>query len=99
MDTTFGVLVIWAVLLLAQHITRFYQLKGFESGVYGEGDCIEQFKSWSKQLGIYILALIAMKMVVVILFGLCPWLRHFGEWVLGWTMGNYKIQVIFVMLM
>ncbi|EIE84100.1 hypothetical protein RO3G_08805 [Rhizopus delemar RA 99-880] len=37
-------------------------------------------------------------MVVVILFGLCPWLRHFGEWVLGWTMGNYKIQVIFVML-
>lgn len=90
--------MIWAVLSLAKWITEFYRLKGFESGIYGDehGD---QMKSWSKQLGIYVLALVTMKVVVLVLFGLCPWLERLGEWVLEWTMGNYRIQVVFVMLM
>ncbi|CEG78728.1 hypothetical protein RMATCC62417_13295 [Rhizopus microsporus] len=96
-DTTFGVLVIWAVLSLAKRIAELYRLKGFESGIYGD-EYGDQIKSWSKQLGIYVLALVTMKVVVLALFGLCPWLERLGEWVLEWTMGNYRIQVVFVML-
>lgn len=83
---------------MAKRITEFYRLKGFESGIYGD-EYGDQMKSWSKQLGIYVLALVTMKVVVLALFGLCPWLERLGEWVLEWTMGNYRIQVVFVMLM
>ncbi|KAI8638853.1 vacuolar membrane protein-domain-containing protein [Parasitella parasitica] len=97
-DTTLGVLIIWAVLAAVKFIARFYRLKGLQSGVYGEPPLVNQIIVWTKQLGVYILALITMKVVVLILFGLCPWLETFGEWVLGWTMGNYRLQVLFVML-
>lgn len=97
-DTTLGVLIIWGVLSAVKFFARFYRLKGFQSGVYGEPPFVHQVRVWAKQLGVYILALVTMKVVVVVLFGLCPWLETFGEWVLGWTMGNYRLQVLFVML-
>ncbi|OAC98069.1 hypothetical protein MUCCIDRAFT_122803, partial [Mucor lusitanicus CBS 277.49] len=97
-DTTLGVLIIWGVLSAVKFVARFYRLKGFQSGVYGDPPLVNQIKVWAKQLGVYVLALVTMKVVVVILFGLCPWLETFGEWVLGWTMGNYRLQVLFVML-
>ncbi|KAG2195994.1 hypothetical protein INT47_011499 [Mucor saturninus] len=97
-DTTFGVLIIWAVLSSVKHLTRFYKLDGFQSGVYGDPPLRNQIKMWAKQLGVYILALVTMKVVVLFLFGICPWLEGFGEWVLSWTAGNYRLQVLFVML-
>ncbi|KAI9475426.1 MAG: vacuolar membrane protein-domain-containing protein [Benjaminiella poitrasii] len=97
-DTTFGVLVIWAVLSIVKLIARLYHLKGFQSGLYGEPPLRNQIKTWAKQLAVYIVALVMMKTVVVVLFGLCPWLESFGRWVMSWTMGNYRIQVVFVML-
>ncbi|KAI7898888.1 vacuolar membrane protein-domain-containing protein [Cokeromyces recurvatus] len=97
-DTTLGVLVIWAILSIVKFFVRFYRLKGFQSGVYGEPPITNQMKNWTKQLVVYIMTLITMKIVVVILFSICPWLESFGKWVLSWTMGNYRIQVVFVML-
>ncbi|CEP13654.1 hypothetical protein [Parasitella parasitica] len=97
-DTTLGVLIIWGVLAAVKFIASLYRLKGFQSGIYGEPPLVNQIKVWSKQLGVYILALVTMKIVVLVLFGVCPWLESFGEWVLGWTMGNYRLQVLFVML-
>jgi hypothetical protein len=97
-DTTLGVLIIWGVLSAVKFVTRFYRLNGFQSGVYGEPPLTNQTKIWAKQLGVYVMALVIMKIVVLILFGICPWLEDFGEWVLTWTMGNYRIQVLFVML-
>ncbi|OBZ84551.1 hypothetical protein A0J61_07399 [Choanephora cucurbitarum] len=97
-DTTFGVLIIWAVLSVVKRLANFYRLKGFQSGVYGSPPLGNQLRVWAKQLGAYVLALVVMKLVVVILFSLCPWLETLGEWVLSWTMGNYRLQVLFVML-
>lgn len=97
-DTTFGVFVIWGVLSAVKFMTRFYRLKGFQSGVYGEPPLHNQLVIWLKQLSVYILALVTMKIVVLVLFAICPWLEGFGKWVLKWTMGNYKLQVLFVML-
>lgn len=99
MDTTLGVLIIWGVLSTVTTLANYYVLSGFESGVYGDPPVQNQIKIWLRQLGVYILALVTMKVLVLILFGICPWLEDFGEWVLGWTKGNYRLQVLFVMLM
>lgn len=74
------------------------QWTGFQSGVYGDPPLKEQIKPWLKQLSVYTLSLMIMKVLVVVIFHLCPWLEDFGSWVLGWTSGNYKLQVAFVML-
>ncbi|KAI8991286.1 vacuolar membrane protein-domain-containing protein [Mycotypha africana] len=97
-DTTLGVFIIWAVVHNVQFIARHYRWKGFQSGVYGEPPLVNQLRVWAKQLGVYIFSLVIMKWVVVMLFKACPWIETIGEWVLSWTMGNYRIQVLFVML-
>lgn len=40
-----------------------------------------------------------MKVVVLIMFMMLPWLPRVGDWALGWTEGNEKLQIIFVMLL
>lgn len=92
-------LIIWGVLSLVKVVATHYRLNGFQSGVYGEPPIENQIKIWFKQLSAYIVALVTMKVLVLILFGICPWLEDFGEWVLGWTKENYRLQVLFVMLM
>ncbi|KAG0190858.1 hypothetical protein DFQ28_001446 [Apophysomyces sp. BC1034] len=91
-DTTLGVVILWGVLKGLKRITRL------ESGVYGEPPLQAQMRQWSKQLAVYIVGLIVMKVIVVAIFHICPWLENFGRWVLGWTMSNYKLQIVFVML-
>ncbi|KAI8377518.1 vacuolar membrane protein-domain-containing protein [Radiomyces spectabilis] len=97
-DTTFGVGVIWAILKMVKIITKRFHLSGFESGVYGDPPLWRQSRRWFKQLLVYIMALIMMKVVVMTLFVVCPWIENLGKWALHWTLGNYKLQVVFVML-
>jgi len=40
-----------------------------------------------------------MKICVLILFIMLPWLSHVGDWALGWTEGNEKLQIVFVMML
>jgi hypothetical protein len=40
-----------------------------------------------------------MKLVVLIMFMAFPWLPHVGDWALGWTEGNEKLQIVFVMML
>jgi hypothetical protein len=40
-----------------------------------------------------------MKLCVLILFMMLPWLPHIGDWALGWTEGNEKLQIVFVMML
>ena len=99
MDTTLGVGILWAILKGFHHVLiDRLQLHEFQSGVYGDPPFRKQLRRWSKQLAVYIIGLALMKVLVVLLFHLCPWLSDFGRWVLQWTMGNYKLQVVFVML-
>ncbi|KAK4518653.1 uncharacterized protein ATC70_008874 [Mucor velutinosus] len=97
-DTTLGIGILWCILTGFKYLILRLQLTGFQSGVYGEPPLMEQLKKWSKQLIVYIVSLFLMKVIVVGLFHLCPWIEDFGDWVLQWTVGNYKLQVVFVML-
>lgn len=54
---------------------------------------------WLKQSLIYFCALMGMKLCVLVLFMLLPWLPHVGDWALGWTEGNEKLQIVFVMML
>lgn len=54
---------------------------------------------WLKQSLIYFCGLMGMKLCVLVLFMLLPWLPHVGDWALGWTEGNEKLQIVFVMML
>lgn len=53
---------------------------------------------WLKQSVIYFIGLFGMKICVLILFLLMPWISRIGDWALGWTEGNEKLQIAFVMM-
>jgi len=40
-----------------------------------------------------------MKICVLVIFLLMPWISRVGDWALGWTEGNEKLQIIFVMML
>lgn len=96
-DTTLGVGILWLLLTGFKHAILKLGWTGFQSGIYGESPFKEQFKKWSKQLSVYIISLMLMKVIVIVLFHLCPWISDVGDWVLRWTLGNYRLQVVFVM--
>ncbi|KAG0176645.1 hypothetical protein DFQ29_005855 [Apophysomyces sp. BC1021] len=81
-----------------EFLIETFRLAGFQSGVYGHPPLSKQLKRWSKQLLVYITGLILMKALIIVMFHACPWTADFGHWVLQWTMDNYRLQVVFVML-
>ncbi len=54
---------------------------------------------WLKQSIIYFCGLMGMKLCVLILFMMLPWISHVGDWALSWTEGNEKLQIVFVMML
>lgn len=54
---------------------------------------------WLKQSLIYFLGLFGMKICVLIVFVMFPWISRVGDWALGWTEGNEKLQIVFVMML
>jgi hypothetical protein len=54
---------------------------------------------WVKQSIIYFCGLFGMKICVLILFLVVPWIARIGDWALGWTDGNEKLQIVFVMML
>jgi len=96
-DTTLGVALIYLILRGLTHVfTHIFQLKGFESGQYGNPPSI---KYWLRQAAVYVLSLTSMKLLVVGLFALYPGIVKIGEWLLSWTRTGDKdaFQVIFTM--
>jgi hypothetical protein len=53
---------------------------------------------WFKQSVIYFLGLMGMKLCVLVIFLVLPWISKIGDWALRWTEGNEALQVVFVML-
>jgi hypothetical protein len=49
---------------------------------------------WGRQTVVYVSALIAMKLCVVLLFAIVPELFAVGEWLLTWTGNGGAVQVI-----
>jgi hypothetical protein len=52
---------------------------------------------WLKQSVIYFLGLLLMKLCVLAIFALLPWIAWVGDWALRWTEGNTALQITFVM--
>jgi hypothetical protein len=40
-----------------------------------------------------------MKVCVLVLFLMLPWISRIGDWALSWTAGNERLQIIFVMML
>lgn len=54
---------------------------------------------WFKQSIIYFIGLLGMKFCVLIIFMVFPWISRVGDWALGWTEGNERLQIVFVMML
>jgi hypothetical protein len=68
--------------------------ESIKSGNYGQPP---KFRWWLKQSLIYFLGLFGMKLFVLLLFAIFPWLPWVGDWALRWTEGNEAVQIAFVM--
>ncbi|KAI1808332.1 vacuolar membrane protein-domain-containing protein [Daldinia bambusicola] len=54
---------------------------------------------WLKQSVIYFCGLFGMKICVLIIFLMLPWISRVGDWALRWTEGNERVQIVFVMML
>ncbi|KAN0121744.1 vacuolar membrane domain containing protein [Hyaloscypha variabilis] len=98
-DTTIGIPIL---ILLLRILTALFALtpvgnprESIESGNYGNPP---RAWWWFKQSIIYFLGLMGMKICVLIIFLVLPWISRVGDWALKWTEGDEALQVIFVML-
>ncbi|KAI9772163.1 MAG: hypothetical protein M1839_002534 [Geoglossum umbratile] len=99
-DTTIGIPIL---IFLLRLLTRAFALTSFgepvesiQSGNYGQPP---RTSWWLKQSLIYFLGLLGMKLCVLFIFSICPWISWIGDWALRWTEGDPRIQVFFVMLL
>ncbi|KAK6354842.1 hypothetical protein TWF696_003974 [Orbilia brochopaga] len=99
-DTTVGIAILIYSLRLFTYLCE--QLPpdnpfshGITSGDYGHPP---KASNWIKQSVLYFAGLMFMKLVVALLFAIFPVvLGKFGDFLLGWTEGNRKVQIAFVM--
>ncbi|KAG2234744.1 vacuolar membrane protein-domain-containing protein [Thamnidium elegans] len=97
-DTTVGVAILYMWLRVIEFILGKFHVKQIETGQYGSPPLKYMLLPWLKQTIIFVLAESLMKLCVFGMFRHMPFLFAWGEWVLRWTKGNYRYQVIFVML-
>ncbi|PHH55856.1 Vacuolar membrane protein YPL162C [Ceratocystis fimbriata CBS 114723] len=99
-DTTLGIPILIALLRIYTGIVARTPLgkprESIQSGNYGSPP---NAWWWFKQSIIYFCGLFGMKVVVLIIFVLFPWIAHVGDWALSWTEGNEELQIIFVMML
>ncbi|CAO3583158.1 unnamed protein product [Absidia cylindrospora] len=98
-DCTLGVYLLWCWLRALQwFLETKCHFNYIRTGNYGPPPLKRRLAPWLKQTLIFIVAEGLMKMCVYLIFRLFPILFRFGEWALRWTEGNYRYQVLFVML-
>lgn len=71
-------------------------IESIQSGNYSHPP---KYSWWAKQSLIYFCGLFGMKICVLILFLMLPWIARVGDWALGWTEGNERLQIVFVMML
>ncbi|KAK4251831.1 vacuolar membrane protein-domain-containing protein [Corynascus novoguineensis] len=99
-DTTLGIPILILILRVLTRLVALTPLgsppESIQSGNYGNPP---NAWWWLKQSLIYFCGLMGMKLVVLVLFMMLPWLPRIGDWALGWTEGNEKLQIVFVMML
>ncbi|ETS87544.1 hypothetical protein PFICI_01372 [Pestalotiopsis fici W106-1] len=99
-DTTLGIPVLIILLRVFTGLVSYTSFgkpaESIQSGNYGNPP---KTWWWVKQSMIYFCGLFGMKICVLILFLMMPWIARVGDWALGWTDGNEKLQIVFVMML
>lgn len=98
MQTTIGIPVLYVLLKVLHKLVSRTPLanppESIESGNYGSPPHVTWY---FKQLIVYFIGLIGMKLFVYFLFAALPWLPWVGDWALRWTEGNEALQIAFAM--
>ncbi|KAK3953228.1 vacuolar membrane protein-domain-containing protein [Pseudoneurospora amorphoporcata] len=105
-DTTIGIpILILLVRLLSRGLTYTplgQPPESLQSGnytpLYSPPGTKPRWAWWFKQSIIYFIGLMGMKFFVLIIFMVFPWISRVGDWALGWTEGNERLQIAFVMM-
>ncbi|RFU76111.1 vaculolar membrane [Trichoderma arundinaceum] len=98
-DTTVGIPILIVLLRVFSALASFTPFgkpaESIQSGYYGNPP---NAWWWLKQSFIYFAGLFGMKVCVLVIFIMMPWISRVGDWALRWTEGNEKLQVAFVMM-
>nr|POE74369.1 fk506-binding protein 2 [Quercus suber] len=98
-QTTIGIPVLYVLLKILHALASLTPLarpsQSIKSGNYGQPPYHTTW--WLKQLLIYFIGLVGMKLFVFFLFSALPWLPWVGDWALRWTQGNEALEVTFAM--
>ncbi|EFX01731.1 fk506-binding protein [Grosmannia clavigera kw1407] len=99
-DTTIGIPILIGLVRLTTAIVAHTPLgkprESIQSGNYGHPPSAWW---WFKQSILYFCGLFGMKICVLIIFLVFPWISRVGDWALGWTEGNEQLQIVFVMML
>ncbi|VEU22396.1 DEKNAAC103710 [Brettanomyces naardenensis] len=94
-DTTIGIPILWGLLYVVHMLAEKCGITGIDSGEYGTPP---QVANYLKQLALYFVGLLSMKLIIYTLLILCPFLVKFAVWILSWTDKIPDLQVAFVMM-
>ncbi|KAI5862141.1 vacuolar membrane protein-domain-containing protein [Durotheca rogersii] len=99
-DTTLGIPILILLLRLTTRLVAYTPwgkpAESIQSGNYGSPP---NAWWWLKQSVIYFCGLFGMKICVLIIFLVFPWISRVGDWALAWTEGNERVQIVFVMML
>ncbi|KAI1428341.1 vacuolar membrane protein-domain-containing protein [Xylaria sp. FL1777] len=99
-DTTIGIPILIVLLRVITGIVAYTPLgkprESIQSGNYGNPPSAWW---WLKQSVIYFCGLFGMKICVLLIFLILPWISRVGDWALKWTEGNERLQIVFVMML
>ncbi|KAK8139863.1 FK506-binding protein 2 precursor [Apiospora sp. TS-2023a] len=99
-DTTVGIPILIILLRVITGLASYTPFgkpaESIQSGYYGRPP---NAVWWLKQSLIYFCGLFGMKLCVLILFLVLPWISRIGDWALSWTEGNERLQIVFVMML
>ncbi|KAK3329030.1 vacuolar membrane protein-domain-containing protein [Apodospora peruviana] len=99
-DTTLGIPILIVIVRVTTKLVTYTPLgrpaESVQSGHYGNPP---NAWWWLKQSIIYFCGLMGMKLCVLVIFMVFPWISRVGDWALGWTEGNERLQIVFVMML
>ncbi|KAI1750961.1 vacuolar membrane protein-domain-containing protein [Xylaria castorea] len=99
-DTTIGIPILIVLLRVITGLVAYTPLgKPHESIQSGNYSNPPRVWWWLKQSVIYFCGLFGMKICVLLIFLILPWISRVGDWALGWTEGNERLQIFFVMML
>ncbi|KAI1200536.1 vacuolar membrane protein-domain-containing protein [Nemania serpens] len=99
-DTTIGIPILIVLLRVITGLVAYTPLgkpqESIQSGNYGNPP---NAWWWLKQSVLYFCGLFGMKICVLLIFLILPWISRVGDWALRWTEGNEQLQIVFVMML